>query len=191
MDCIPPASSVHGILQGRILEWVAFPFSRGSSRPRDWTWVSCVSCIGRWMLYYCTTLEAPFCFEEDGKRDERFSGCFFFNIVRLPLGFPGSSADKESTCSAGGPGSIPESGRSPGEGIGYPLQYSWVSLVAQMVKKSTCNAGDLGSFPGSGRSPGGEHGNPLQYSCLENPHGQRRLEGYSPWVTKTRTWLSD
>ena len=47
-------------------------------------------------------------------------------------------------------------------------------------KESACNAGDLGSIPGSGRSPGGGHGNPLQYSCLEYPHGQRSLTGYSP-----------
>ena len=40
MDCSPPGSSVHGILQARILEWVAIPFSRGSSRPSDRTWVS-------------------------------------------------------------------------------------------------------------------------------------------------------
>ena len=40
MDCTPPGSSVHGILQARILEWVTIPFSRGSSRPRDQTWVS-------------------------------------------------------------------------------------------------------------------------------------------------------
>ena len=40
-DCSPPGSSVHGISQVRILEWVAISFSRGSSRPRDWTWVSC------------------------------------------------------------------------------------------------------------------------------------------------------
>ena len=50
------------------------------------------------------------------------------------MGFPGSSAGKESSCNAGDAGSIPGSGRSPGEGIGYPLQYSWASLVAQMVK---------------------------------------------------------
>ena len=50
------------------------------------------------------------------------------------MGFPGSSASKESTCNAEDPSSIPGSGRSPGEGIGYPLQYSWASLVAQMVK---------------------------------------------------------
>ena len=46
---------------------------------------------------------------------------------------PGSSAGKESTCKAGEPGSIPWPGSSPGEGIMYPLQYSWASLVAQMV----------------------------------------------------------
>ena len=46
----------------------------------------------------------------------------------------GSSAGKEPACNAGHPGSIPGSGRSPGEGIGYPLQFSWASLVAQMVK---------------------------------------------------------
>ena len=52
----------------------------------------------------------------------------------LIWGFPDSSVGKESTCSAGDPSSIPGSGRSPGEGIGYPLQYSWTSLVAQLVK---------------------------------------------------------
>ena len=50
-------------------------------------------------------------------------------------------------------------------------------------KESATNAGDTGdagSIPGSGRSPGGGKDNPLQYSCLENPHGQRSLAGYSP-----------
>ena len=46
--------------------------------------------------------------------------------------FPDSSVGKESACNAGDPGSIPWSGRSTGEGIGYPLQYSWASLVAQL-----------------------------------------------------------
>ena len=46
-------------------------------------------------------------------------------------------------------------------------------------KESTCNAEDLGSIPGLGRSSGGGLSNPLQCSCPENPHGQRRLEGYS------------
>ena len=50
------------------------------------------------------------------------------------MGFPGSSVGKESSCNAGNPSLIPGSGRSPGEGTGYPFQYSWASLVAQMVK---------------------------------------------------------
>ena len=51
-------------------------------------------------------------------------------------------------------------------------------------KESTCNAGDLGSIPGLGRSPGEGYGNPLECSCLENPHGQKSLVGYSPWDRK-------
>ena len=63
---------------------------------------------------------------------------------------------------------IPGLERSAGEWIGYPLQYSWASLVAQLVKKSACNVGDLGLIPGLGRSPGEGKGYPLQYSGLEN-----------------------
>ena len=99
---------------------------------------------------------------------------------------------------AGDTGSIPGSGRSPGEGNGNPLQYSclenpmdrglpslglqkldmterltfWSLQVAIVVENPPANAGDvrdMGSTPGSGRSPGGGHGNSLQYSCLENP----------------------
>ena len=50
------------------------------------------------------------------------------------MGFPGSSVGKESACNAGNPSLIPGSGRAPGQGVGYPLQYSWASLVAQTVK---------------------------------------------------------
>ena len=55
MDCSLPGSSVHGILQAWILEWVAMPSSRGSSWPRDRTHVSYISCIGRQVLYHCST----------------------------------------------------------------------------------------------------------------------------------------
>ena len=54
-------------------------------------------------------------------------------------------------------------------------------------EESACNVEDLDSIPGLGRSPGGGHGNPAQYSCLENPHGQRSLAGYSPWGHKSWT----
>ena len=56
MDYSPPDSSVHGIFQARILEWVTIPFSRGSSWPRDWT---CISWIGRRILYHWATWEVP------------------------------------------------------------------------------------------------------------------------------------
>ena len=61
----------------------------------------------------------------------------WYNYLRQPwifTGFPDSLVGKESACSAGDLGSIPGSGRSPGEGIGYPLQYSWASLMAQLVR---------------------------------------------------------
>ena len=62
-------------------------------------------------------------------------GIKIYNHLWLPYqGFPGSSAGKKSTCNAGGPGSIPGLERSSGEGVGYPLWYSWVSLVAQKAK---------------------------------------------------------
>ena len=84
------------------------------------------------------------------------------------LGFPISSVGKESTCNAGDLGSIPASGRSPEEEIGYPLQYSWASLVAQLVKNPPAIVGDLGLIPGLGRCPGEGKGYPCQYSALEN-----------------------
>ena len=54
--------------------------------------------------------------------------------LQTSRGFPGSLAGKESASSAGDPGSIPGSESSPGEGIDYPLQHSWISLVAQLLK---------------------------------------------------------
>ena len=57
------------------------------------------------------------------------------------------------------------------------LYITWSSQVVLVVKNLPR---DVGLTPGLGRFPGGGHGNPLQYSCLENPHGQRSLVGYSP-----------
>ena len=57
-----------------------------------------------------------------------------YGAKKHTLGFPSSSVGKEYACNAGDPDSILESGRSTGEGTGYPLQYSWASLVAQLVK---------------------------------------------------------
>ena len=52
MVCSPPGSSIYGVFQARILEWVAMPLSRVSSQPKDWTHVSYISCIGKWVLYH-------------------------------------------------------------------------------------------------------------------------------------------
>ena len=95
--------------------------------------------------------------------------------------FHGGSDGKVSACNVGDLGSIPGSGRSPGEGNGNSLQYSChhppKKRGAQKIlsflggsdsKVSAHNAGDLGSIPGSGRSRAEGNGNPLQYSCLEN-----------------------
>ena len=56
--------------------------------------------------------------------------------------------------------------------------------VGSVVKNPPTSAGDVASIPGLGRSLGAGNGNPLQSSCLENPHGQRSLVGYSPWGCK-------
>ena len=58
VDFSLPGSSVHGIFQARVLAWVAISYSRGSSRPRDQTCISCVSCIDRWILHHQATWEA-------------------------------------------------------------------------------------------------------------------------------------
>ena len=75
----------------------------------------------------------PFRTESHGCQDAfaHFTRHLRANVIS---GFPGGSAGKESACNAGDLGSIPGSGRSPGEGIGYPLQDSWASLVAYLVK---------------------------------------------------------
>ena len=85
------------------------------------------------------------------------------------MGFPRSSVGKEPTCNAGDLGSIPGSGRSAGEGVGYPAQYSWASLVAQLVK-------NLPAMQETWVQPLGwedplQKGYPLQDSGLENSTG--------------------
>ena len=105
--------------------------------------------------------------------------CFSF------IGFPHSSVGKESACNAGDPCSISGSGRSAGEGTGYPLQYSWASLVAQLVKTPPAMWVDLGSIPGLGDPL--EKGKATHFSILA---------WRSPWTIQSmglqsRTRLSD
>ena len=95
-----------------------------------------------------------------------------------------SSGGKEPACNAGDPGSTPGFGKILWRRNRQPTPVFLGFPGGSDSKESTCNAGDLGLIPGLGRSPRGEHGNPLQYSCLENPHGQRSMAGYSPWGHK-------
>ena len=89
-------------------------------------------------------------------------------------GFPDSSVGKEFACNAGDLGSIPGSGRSAGEGIGYPLQYSWASLVAQLVKNPSAMRETWVPFPGLGRSHEPSAGYKLSlFLCSIPTHGVR------------------
>ena len=101
------------------------------------------------------------------------------NKVLYDIGFPGSSGGKESACNAGDPNMIPESGRSTGKGIGYPLQYSWPSLVAQMVKNPPARRETwVQSLTGKIPWRRGWQSTPV-FSPGES-HGERILVGYSP-----------
>ena len=95
----------------------------------------------------------------------------------------GSSAGKWSSCNAGDPGLIPGSGRSAGERIGYPLQYSWTSLVVQTAKNLPA-MWETWVWSLGWEDSGEGNGYPLWYSNLKNPHAQRSLAGYTPWDPK-------
>ena len=92
----------------------------------------------------------------------------FIGLSSKLRGFPESSVGKESACNAGDPGSIPGSGGSAGEGIGYPTPVLVGFPCGSAGKESASNAGDLGLIPGLGRSPGEGGCSPLQCSGLEN-----------------------
>ena len=107
-------------------------------------------------------------------------------IIRNLTCFPDSSADKKSTCNAGHSSWLPGSGRSTAERISCPLQYSWASLMVQLVKNLPAMWEIWILSLGLGISPGERKGYPLQYSGLENStdctvHG----------VAKNQTQLSD
>ena len=99
-------------------------------------------------------------------------------MFSVQSGFPDSSVGKEPAFKAGDPSSIPGLGRSAGEGIGYPLQYSWASLVAQLVKNLPAMQETWVRSLGCEDPPGEGKGYPLQYSGLENSMD------CSPWGCK-------
>ena len=114
MDCSLPGSSVLGIFQARILELVAFSYSRKSSQPRDQACVSCIFCTGWQILYHCTIWEAL---------DRSLLKPNYLYINKATQSFPSGSVVNNPPANAGDMGSVPWSGSSPGEGNGNPLQY--------------------------------------------------------------------
>ena len=106
MDCSPPGSSVHGVFQARVLEWGAIAFSKMID------WLELLHIL-RGNLNGCHLFRKPFHFI-----------CFSGIWRTLFSCFPGGSDSIESAYNAGDLGLISESGRSPGEGHGHPLQYS-------------------------------------------------------------------
>ena len=114
------------------------------------------------------------------------------SIIVSSYCFAHSSTGEESSCNAGDICSIPGLGRSPGERIGYPLQYSCTSLVAQMVKNLPamqdiylCSIPGLGRFSGEGKSY------PLQYSCLKNSMDRVAWQAIVRGVAKNWPQLGD
>jgi len=176
IDGSPPGSPIPGILQARTLEWVVISFSN------EWKWKVKVKSLSRvwpsatpWTAVFQAPPSMGF------SRQEYWSGvplpspklclshflfhfkshAIFFNLNYHPI--------------------LKETFRLCQKTRG--TLFDGASQVLLMVENTPANAGDkrdMGFTPGSGRPPGGGHGNPLQYSCLENPHRQRSMMGYSP-----------
>ena len=141
MDYSPPGSSVHRIIQSKILEWVAISFSRGSSLTwvdlGDWTWVSCirVSLIAQLVKNPPAMQVTPIRFLD--QEDPLEKGEVTHSSV---LGFLCGSAGKESACNSGDLDSIPGLGRSPGEGKGFLLQYSGLENSMDCIVHGVINS---------------------------------------------------
>ena len=157
MDSDPAGSSVHGILQARILEWVAMPSSRGSSWLKDQTHVSYISCIGRWVFL-------PLAREPQSHLNQICKGGW-----ETDFSFPKTEKlYSEKTCQNN---DFETSLTSVHTGNTCFFATTHTHGLPQWLsgKETTCNAGDPGLIPGWVRSPGEGNGNPLQYSCLQNP----------------------
>ena len=117
------------------------------------------------------------------KLESRWPGEISTTLDRqMRYSFPGSSAGKESACNAGDPVSIPRLGRSPGERIGYPLKYSWDSLVAQKVKNSPA-IWETWVQSVVGKIPWRRAWQPIPVFLLREPPWKEK-PGYSPWDRK-------
>ena len=123
MHCSPPGFFVHWILQATILQWIAIPFSRISSQPRDQTQISHIG--GRFLTIWATRKAWKWLIIKTSLQEVKELRSSYTPIPCFPSPLVvGGSAGKEFVCNAGDLGSIPGLGRSPGGGHGNPLQYS-------------------------------------------------------------------
>ena len=152
MDCSLPSSSVHGVFQAIVLEWIAISLSSGSSQPRDRTRVSGI--VDRRFTVWATR-EALFIVmlsKAHLTMHSRMSGCRW---MITPSWLSGSWRYFLYSSFYSG------------------VIFHWDFPGGSDGKASVYNAGDSSSIPGLGRSPGEGNGNPLQYYCLENPMDRR------------------
>ena len=149
---------------------------------------------------HCLSWRVPWCWERLSAGGERATDEWLDSItdsMDMSWGFPDSSAGKASACSAGDPSSIPGSGRSAGERLGDPFQYSLDFPGGSDSEECACNVGDLGSIPELGipEFPGEGNGYPLQYSGLENLMDRGAWQASVHWDGKEsdrteQLWLS-
>ena len=161
IDCSLPGSSVHGIFQAKILEWVAISFSRISSQPRDWNWISRI--VNRCFTIWAT--REPFILVGLRTHLSTTEGfwlkvCLFLSSFTVVFSnwFCKLYLISQTTHLHG------------------VKKVIWAFQVALVVKNHLANVRDIrikDLFLGLGRSTGGEHGNWLQYSYLENPMDRR------------------
>ena len=162
----PPGFSVHGILQARILEWVAIPFSRGSYQPRDQTQVSCTA--GRFFTIWATR-EAP-----------------EWQVLKYsPIQLPPPIKDSNTSLSHTQHTQIYIKGRRKFDKRYVKGKVLFVNLEMEETdwEKKPVLTG-IENQKKTDNIIWGRHGNPFQYSCLENPHRERSLVGDSPWGHK-------
>ena len=138
--CSLPGSSVHGIFQARVLEWIAILKSRDITLPTKFHLVKAM--VFPVVMYRCDSWD----YKESWAPK---NWCFWTVVLEKTLESPLDCKEIQPVHPKG--------------------DQSWIFPGGSDGKASVYNAGDPGSIPGSGRSPGEGNGNPLQYSCLENP----------------------
>ena len=188
MDCSPPGSSVHGILQARMLEWVAISFSNA------WKWKAKVKSLSRVRLLatsWTAAYQAPLSMGFSSKNMSRLTFPSLGDLSTQELN-PGFLHCRQILYHLGNEGS-PENC--------IMSWFNWGRIISEYStagfpggsdgKEPACSEGNLGSIPGSGRSPGKRYDHPLQYSCLENSMDRRAWQATVHGVTKSQTWLSN